>query len=461
MSKLPISNLVDLTINLIGAAQSVDGFGVPLIVDTENVKGAAAGVPILTTCYSLQDLLDAGYTTHSKAYVLALHLLSYSNKRVKRYIVASVNSLSSAELTAVESANSGWYALLVTSRASADIQICATWTETVASRRHFYFGETQDTAAFSTGPSILTILENAGRLRTGIVARKVNAQTLTLTISDAFVAANSITVKVNGTTVGPVVFAVDSNNTLGLLATALAATAAIDTATTAGGVGSGNRTITITAADPLVPVEVTAYVCSLGASQNTAAIVETNAGAGAADAELAGLLIPQGLGQSTAAGKTLSGLVADDLTPAEYNNATSHGASCYVTYGVISQIQTGQTSGFVAPGAHAFMDTIFVRDRLESDIQNAVLAVLAPQVGKLPFNNNGISAVAGAAIAVCNQFVTRGMLEPFNVGTDWTIPDISEILPADKTARNLPGITANLTGTGAIQSVEMTVNITV
>ena len=132
-----------------------------------------------------------------------------------------------------------------------------------------------------------------------------------------------------------------------------------------------------------------------------------------------------------------------------------------MTYGVISQIQKGQTSGFVAPGAHAFMDTIFVRDRLESDIQNAVLAVLAPQVGKLPYNNSGIAAVAGAAIAVCNQYVSKQMLEPFNVGTDWTIPDISEILPVDKTARNLPGITANLTGTGAIQSVEMTVNITV
>ena len=159
--------------------------------------------------------------------------------------------------------------------------------------------------------------------------------------------------------------------------------------------------------------------------------------------------------------QTYRGLVADDLAQSEYVNATMHGASCYVTYGVISQIQKGQTSGFVAPGAHAFMDTIFVRDRLESDIQNAVLAVLAPQVGKLPYNNSGIAAVAGAAIAVCNQYVSKQMLEPFNVGTDWTIPDISEILPADKTARNLPGITANLTGTGAIQSVEMTVNITV
>lgn len=463
MSKLPISNLVDLTINLIGAAQAVDGFGVPMIIDTQNVKSAGAGVPVITTCYSLQDLVDAGYSTTDKAYVLALHLLSYSSKRVKKYYVASVASLSSAELTAVENANSTWYALLLTSRTSNDIQTCATWVETVASRRHFFFAETQDSAAFSAGPSVLTILENAGRLRTGVVARKANPQTLTLTISDAFVALNSVTLNVNGAAVGPVVFNTDSDTTLADLATALAATPEIATAvvTTVAGGTANDREIVITAADPLIPVEITGYVCSLGASQNTAEIVQTNAGAGAADAELAGLLIPQGLGQSTAAGKTLSGLVADDLTQSEYSNATSHGASCYVTYGVISQIQKGQTSGFVAPGAHAFMDTIFVRDRLESDIQNAVLAVLAPQVGKLPYNNSGIAAVAGAAIAVCNQYVTKQMLEPFDVNTDWTIPDISEILPADKTARNLPGILANLTGTGAIQSVEMTVNITV
>lgn len=463
MSKLPVSNLVDLTINLIGAAQAVDGFGVPMIIDTQNVKSAGAGVPVITTCYSLQDLVDAGYKTTDKAYVLALHLLSYSAKRVKKFYVASVNSLSSAELTAVENANSTWYALLLTSRTSNDIQTCATWVESVASRRHFFFAETQDSAAFSAGPSILTILENAGRLRTGVIARKANPQMLTLTISDAFVALNSVTVNVNGAAVGPVVFNTDSDTTLSDLAVALAATAAISTAvvTAVGGGTSNDREIVITAADPLIPVEITGYVCSLGLSQNTAEITQTNAGAGAADAELAGLLIPQGLGQATAAGKTLSGLVADDLTQAEYSNATSHGASCYVTYGVISQVQKGQTSGFVAPGAHAFMDTIFVRDRLESDIQNAVLAVLAPQVGKLPYNNSGIAAVAGAAIGVCNQYVTKQMLEPFNVGTDWTIPDISEIAPAEKTARNLPGITANLTGTGAIQSVAMTVNITV
>ena len=465
MSKLPISDLVDVTINLIGAAQSVDGFGVPCIIDTQNIKGAGAGVPVLTTCYSLQDLLDAGYSTHDKAYVLALHLLSYSAKRVKKFIVASVNSLSSAELTAVEAANSAWYAMLVTSRASADLQTCATWTDTVASRRHVFIGETQDSAAFTAAPSVLSILEASNRTRSCIMARKANPQTLTLTISDAFVALNSTTLKVNGTSIGPIVYAVDSDSTLAALAAAIVAavpTIVASATVTSGGVGTDvDREIVITAFNPLIPVEITDYACTLGGSQNTAAVVETNAGAGAADAELIGLLIPQGLGQATAAGKNLTGITYDDLTQTEYALVTGHGGNVFVNFGGYSQVQQGQTSGFVAPGAHAFLDTIFVRDRLEADIQAAVLAVLAPQVGKLPYNNTGIAAVAGAAINVCNQYVAKQMLEPFDVNTDWTIPDISEISPADKTARTLPGITANLVGTGAIQSVALTVNITV
>ena len=465
MSKLPISNLADITVNLIGAAQAVDSFGVPCIIDTQNVLGAGDPItPVVKTCYSLQDLLDLGFATDDKAYVLALHLLSYSPKRVKSFVVASVSTLSSAALTAVESANANWYVMLVTSRASADLQTCATWCETTATRRHVFFGETQDSEAFGTGASVLSILENSNRTRSLVMARKADAQELTFTISNAYVALNSVSFNVNGTAVGPVVYAVDSDSTLAAVASAITATVPTIVASatvTSGGAGTDvDREIVIKAADPLIPVQITDYECTLGGSQNTVAIVETNPGAGAADAELAGLLIPQGLGQLTAAGKNLAGLNTDDLSQTEYSNVTGHGGNCFVTFGVYPMVQKGQTSGFVAPGAHCFADTIFVRDRLEADLQNALLGVLANS-GKIPFNNSGIAAVAGALINTCNQYVTKQMLEPFDVAKDWTIPDISEVDPADKTARHLAGITANLTGTGAIQSIAMTVNITV
>ena len=465
MSKLPSSTLVDIQINLIGAAASIDGFGVPMIIDTENVLGAVAvGSPVIKTCYNMQDLIGFGFKSYHKAYKLAAALESQS-QRVKSFKVASVSALSSAALTAVEAADGVWYALLLTSRTAGDITTTDTWVETVAARRHLFFAETQESAAFTGGPSAVASLETSNSLRTAIFARKADAQIVSLTVSAAFVAANSVTVKLNGVTTAATVFAVDSDSTLAAFAAAIAAVGggAICSAAVvpvAGGVND-DRTILLTALNPLVDIVLSDYSCTLGASQNTASFATVNAGAGACDAALAGKLIPQGLGQATAHGKTLSGPATDDLSTAEYNNVTTHGGNVYVTIGGIDQVQKGQTSGFVAAGQHAFVDTVAMRDRLESDIQAAVLAVLSPQVGKLPFNNTGIAAVAGAAVNICQRYVALGMLEPFKVAEAWNIPDISEVSSVDKTARHLPGITANLQGTGAIQSVAITLNIAV
>ena len=464
MPKLPSSTLVDIQINLLGAAATVDGFGVPMIIDTQNIKSAGAGVPVITTCFNMQDVITAGFASYTKAYKLALALNSQS-QRVAKFKIASVASLSSVELSAVEAADGVWYAMLLTSRSSSDIQTAATWCESVASRRHLFFAEVQEAAAFTGAPSTITALETASRLRTTCFARKAKPQVQTLTISAAFVALNSTTVKVNGSAVGPVVFAADSDTTLASLASAIAGAGGglicSATVTTVGGGTANDREIVVTALDPLVDVVLSDYSCTLGASQNTATIATTDAGAQPCDAALAGKLIPQGLGQATAHGKTLAGPATDDLSSSEYANVTTHGGNVYVTIGNIAQVQKGQTSGFVAAGQHAFVDTIAMRDRLESDVQAAVMAVLTPQVGKLPYNNQGIAAVAQAAINVCQRYVALQMLEPFKVADSWHIPDISEVSGADKTARHLGNITANLQGTGAIQSVSLTLNVSV
>lgn len=464
MPKLPSSTLVDLQINLLGAAASVDGFGVPMIIDTENVQGGALGLPVITTCYNMQDVVAAGFAEYTKAYKLAL-LLNSQSQRVAKFKIASVAALNSTQLSAVEAADGIWYALLLTSRDSTDIQTVATWCEGVAARRHLFFAETQETAAFTGAPSAITALETAGRIRTTCFARKPSLQYQQLTVSAAYVAGNAIDININGIAIATVNYAVSSDATLANVASAIAAVGggaicAASVVPVAGG-ANNDRVIDITALDPLVDVVISDYACTGGASQNTAKVSLVSAGEQPCDAALAGKLIPQGLGQATAHGKTLAGCATDDLSSSEYNNVTSHGGNVYVTIGNIDQVQKGQCSGFVAAGQHAFVDTVAMRDRLESDIQSAIMAVLTPQVGKLPFNNQGIASVAGAAINVCQRYVSLGMLEPFKVADSWHIPDISEVLPADKTARHLPGITANLVGTGAIQSVALTLNISV
>ncbi len=71
----------------------------PTIIDTQNIKSAGAGVPVITTCYSLQDAIDAGYVNGTKAYTLAEQMLSYSSKRVAKYYIASVSTRSSVAPT--------------------------------------------------------------------------------------------------------------------------------------------------------------------------------------------------------------------------------------------------------------------------------------------------------------------------------------------------------------------------
>jgi hypothetical protein len=461
MSKIPVSTVVNVQIGLQSGAATRTGFGIPLIVDTQNVQGAGAGVPVLLTCATLQDLIDAGYETFDKAYVLATALLAQT-PRVATFKVASVNALSSAELTAVEAADSNWYAFLVTSRTSADIQACATWAQSVATRRHLFFAETQDAAAFTTAPSVLSILQSAGRSRTAIAARVATPQTQELTISAAFVALNSVTLKVNDVALAPTVFAADSDATLAALAVALAATTEIATAvvTTVAGGTDNDRTIVITAADPLVPVQLSEYACTLGASQNTASFTITDAGAIPADASAAGLLIPKGLGEATLAGKSAPNLTPDDLSLTQFNLVTSKGGNVYVSIGDVEMFQKGQVMGSTAQGAILFLDTIAGVDRLEQALQDAVINQLSA-TDKIPYNNTGIAAVAAIVDSVGRDFVAKGILEPYQFRNAISYPDISAISPADKSARNLPDINAAWTGTGAIQSVSINATIAV
>jgi len=464
ISKLPISTLVNLTVGFISSAASKAGFGIPLIVDTENVKAAAAGVPVIKTYGSIAEMVADGYRNWNKATKLAKALMAQS-PHPATFKVASVNSLSSAELTAVEAADAEWYALLLTSRTSANIQTVATWTESTATKRHCFFAETQDAAAFTSGASVLSILQSASRLRTAIAARKADPATYKLTISQAFVAANSITFTINATSPAATVFAADSDSTLAALAISIATVPGVASATvTAVGGGADNdREIVIVASDPLIDLTFTSYAVAGGASQGTAAFVTTDNGANCTDAALCGKLVaaPQGLGSIAAHGQFLRGGVdPDNLSTSEFSNVTGKGGNAYVQIGGKSMLQKGQVMGEVSAGVIGFIDTILGLDRLEAAIQDAVINVLTPAQGKLPYNNQGIAAVVGAIATTAQRFVQDDILEPFEVKSAFSYPDISQVDPADKAARVLNGIVANFVATGAIQRIgQITVNV--
>ena len=124
---------------------------------------------------------------------------------------------------------------------------------------------------FSQTPRIREIKVGAEGTRT--------AQVQTLVLDADLVASNTLAVSVNGTVVSTV-FATDHVTTMGAMATALAATAAIGTAVVG---GAGNRTITMTAAKPGVPFTLSSASVTGGASQAAVVLAETTANVGPAE----------------------------------------------------------------------------------------------------------------------------------------------------------------------------------
>lgn len=104
------------------------------------------------------------------------------------------------------------------------------------------------------------------------------AQVVTLTTNIDFVASNSITLKVNGDTIGPVAWNTSHNQTTTDLATAIQAHADVVTATVTDG-----REITITAKTAGYPIDVSNFVVTGGTTQPTALIVTTTPNHGLAE----------------------------------------------------------------------------------------------------------------------------------------------------------------------------------
>lgn len=452
--------VVEVNVSALGAGSRVDRFGIPLIVDTQNIKSATALAPVIGTYYSLAEMAAAGFATYTKAYKLAAQIFRQRKPNPRFFKVASVYAVTDAELSAVESADPAFFYLLATSLAEADIELIADWVETVAEGEYLYSADSFDTDNFGTGPSIKSLLSSADASWTNLICRKADPQTLTLTISAPFVASNSVVVSVNGVALSPTVFATDSNTTLAALATALQATTAIASATvTNAGAGTDDdREIVIVADDPLIDVVLTGYACSLGASQNTAAIATTDAGAKPCSASAVGYLCSFPAGSANLAGKTFIGIDGDSCSTTDYNRVTSFGANIYTPIGSRNGMRNGQTSGQIAPGAYFFVDTKIAIARLKSEMQAAIIDLLA-QDPKLPYNQNGINAVALTIASVAQQFVTQGILEPFDTSTAINVPALASVPAGDRTARHLPGITAQFTGTGAIQSTDITITV--
>ena len=122
MPNAPLSEIVDVSIEISASKAAKLSFGVPLILDAENVLSTLGTVPIAAVVHeyaSINDLEADGFKTWHKAHKLA-RLIFAQIDRPKTIKVAGWKSDTAPikdALTGVEATDTAWYALLLTTRA--------------------------------------------------------------------------------------------------------------------------------------------------------------------------------------------------------------------------------------------------------------------------------------------------------------------------------------------------------
>jgi len=457
MAGLPASQLVNITLRLQASAAGAAAFGIPLIVDGDNVIGTGAGDYAVTPYTSLADMTAAGYKPWNAAYKMAKTLLTplpTGSRIVPLFKVGTAGTMDNDLLSGLESADASWYWLLIPNRVAEDIGAASDWCVSTATNRHLYIAETNDVDCYSNDASVASGLFAAGYYRTSLYFNPGVAQVVTLTPSAAFAADASITLKVNGISMSAVPFATSSAQTLTNLATAIAALAPVDTAT----VSSGS--IIITANDPLVDLYFSDYAGG-GSTPTTATFAVTTQSSYPLDAAVAGVIIPLGAGLATLDLKTLPNVVPANLTGTQAQRLKDLRCNYYVTISGYKVTQTGTVSSDAAPGTPLFADLVAGSDSFYVALQQGLIATLAGSP-KLPYTDAGIATVVNTIDSIARTYVASGFLQPYKFADCYTIPRAVDVSGADRSNRVLNGLVANYKATGAIQTIgDLTINIEV
>ena len=149
--------------------------------------------------------------------------------------------------------------------------------------------------------------------------------------------------------------------------------------------------------------------------------------------------------------RALEGVPFDDVTATFANSIYAADANLY-----------GRNKGlsFTSKGTMAsgrFIDVTTTVDWVKLRTEEAVLETFVNAGTKIPYTNAGISIIVGTVQGVLDQGVSFGHFSG-DAPPTVTAPDVSEVSTADKTNRVLQ-LTAQATLAGAIQKLELTINL--
>lgn len=454
MAEVPLTRIVDATLNRLGGTLPAAGFGIPMGLHqlTPAQQATAYGL------YSSQAaMVDAGIPTTSRAYEWATRLLQQTPRPAQWVIGRRVPGVAQVETVTIVTTEDGTWTLdedgvpvyaFIAAGAADDVAVAAGLEAQIRADPNSRYtvsatptttSDFEVTAKIAGDAFILTITEPGGP-GAGTV---VNATPNTVA-GDVTTALDAVEAESNNF----FRFTIDTRNNTDILAAASWAAAR-----------RYNKEFFAQTSDPLMIVaEAGTSIGALLFAQsygNTHLSYHSSDGvfndgaivglASAFDMDTVGT-------RFTYNNMQLTGVSTDSIGDSQVTFVEANHGNSYV------QVFGGGPATFTGIGVDdQFFDFEDTDSWLKNRIQEAIGAKLLLTAG-IPFDNEGINAINGAGRGVMERGKTIGHLSG-DVPLTNSFPLSNEITPQDKAARILRDVTYGATYAGFIHTVRVTVNV--
>jgi len=422
-----IADVVNVTVNVADTKITRTGFGVPLILATIAASVFAERVRSYPNLTSVADDFAATTKTYKAAAAIFAQSRAPTSIKIGRHETGDASITTALNVIAAE--DNAFYCVLTPLKSSAEIVEIAAWTET---QSKIFLAQSSDAdVVTAVTTDIASLLQASSYDRTGYMYhhQTINDETGVVVVVASGVA--TVADALHGLRVGdPITFS--NSATVAVDGNSLVATVPTD----------GTYTFTTSAPD----------------ASGTA---DYFSGYNFPEAAWAGYMLPSDAGSETWKFKTLAGIQVTTtvhLSPSQEAVVLGKDANLYTLLAGVGHTQQGN----MASGK--FIDIQRGSDWIEARIEEGIVTLLL-NATKIPYSDAGFTAFHGEIAAVFEQgIINNVMAELLDGSGDFyriSIPKAADQLTADRIARHLPNITAEIQLAGAVHSTTVIVNATI